>query len=111
MERKEVPYAWGARGREFVGPLANYAAQKCRGSASEYEHNSARYTRTDLSRLAPRAVSLMAHGVRAVWAVWPMRGQEALCSNFVPNKTNSLKGAARLGSGHLCGENLSPNFT
>lgn len=91
--------------------------------AAEYEHNLARYTRTHLSLFFSLYLSVcLLAGLTsrepygspyAAWTVWPMRGEvrEAFCSNFVPNKTNSLKGAAPRIQPPLRGENLSPNFT
>lgn len=108
-EAKEASYVCG-------GPVRRPACQLCVSKMSgqrarPYEHNSARYTRTDLSRLAPRAVSLMGSHTTA-WTVYPMRGEvrrpsvPILCPiRLIPSKV------PRLESGHLCGENLSPNFT
>jgi len=101
-EAKEASYVCG-------GPACELCVSKMSGQrARPYEHNSARYTRTDLS---PRAVSLMGPHTTA-WAVYPMWGEVRglsvliLCPiRLIPSKV------PRLGSGHLCGENLSPNFT
>jgi hypothetical protein len=94
-----------------VGPLADCAAQKCRSSEPgmniiqpvirEWTSHS-----LSLSLSLSRRLSLFFSAgptghepygsAYAVWAVWPMRDEVRgpLCSNFVPNKTNSLKGAA-----------------
>lgn len=96
----------------FVGLLANYASQKCQGS----EHarmNIIQLVIRERTSLGwpPRAVSLMGPHT-AAWTVYPMRDEvrgpsvPILCPiRLIPSKV------PRLESGHLCGENLSPNFT
>lgn len=108
-EAKEASYVCGGLVRR---PACELCVSKMSGQrARPYEHNSARYTRTDLSRLAPRAVSLMDPHT-AAWTMYPMRGEvrgpsvPILCPiRLIPSKV------PRLESGHLGGENLSPNFT
>jgi len=95
----------------FMGACELCVSKMSGQRARPYEHNSARYTRTDLSRLAPRAVSLMGPHT-ATWTVYPMRGEvrgpsvPILCPIRL-----ILSKVPHIGSGHLCGENLSPNFT
>lgn len=74
--------------------VANYATCKCCRSKRCCEHNSARYTQRKVRS------SVMAWW----WSLWGLmghtpraRGQGVLCSNFVPNKTNSFKGAGASG--------------